>query len=98
LVDPGGLQQEAVQEERLATPHPEYRNVEADATLAAFADSDWEQSGGAGNGTNVKGFEAEYVRMLSDKVQGAVSLFHIKPEDGSNETSDRFFIDFSTKF
>jgi len=76
----------------------QYRKVEADATVAAFADSDWDQLNGAGKGTNVKGFEIEYVRMLSDKVQGALSWFHVKPEDGSNEASNRFFVDLSTKF
>lgn len=76
-----------------------YTDTEADATLAAFSDSDWEAFG-TGKGTNIKGAKFSLPYMLSDRVGTEFTWFHTRDEDGASGLGarDRFFLDFSTKF
>jgi hypothetical protein len=70
----------------------DYRDLEADAVLGAFSDSDF-----AGGGTNGKGHRFGYTYQLAKNVQGALTYFI--NERGNNETNyNRLQADLMFKF
>tara|TARA_B100001123_G_scaffold410890_1_gene506528 strand:+ start:57 stop:1274 length:1218 start_codon:yes stop_codon:yes gene_type:complete len=82
----------------------EYRNIEKDATWDEMSDSDFGAVGVAAantfsGGTNIKGTVLQGKYQLYSNVQAAVTWFHTKSEDGTDdESNNRFQVDLIFKF
>ena len=82
----------------------EYRNIEKDATWDEMSDSDFGAVGVAtantfSGGTNIKGTVLQGKYQLYSNVQAAVTWFHTKSEDGTDdESNNRMQADLIFKF
>lgn len=68
-----------------------YTDVEADATLAAFTDSNW-------SGTDCQGFKVGYQNTVAPNTDIALTYFRSKRPWAGVGTSHNLYLDFKTKF
>lgn len=68
-----------------------YTDVEADATLAAFTDSNW-------SGTDCRGFKVGYQKTVAPNTDIALTYFTGKRPFAGVSTAHNLYLDFKTKF